>query len=62
MANSHIALEVASGPGNLALETASGPGAILLEVGSNVNAPSDEDFWTMPPTIPLSNDFMVTRF
>jgi hypothetical protein len=24
--------------------------------------PGDEDFWVMPATIPLSNDFMVTRF
>ena len=37
-----------------------GTGVILLE--QTISAPGDEDFWTMPPTIPLSNDFMVTRF
>ena len=41
------------------LENASGD--LLLEAPNTI-LPGDEDFWTMPPTIPMSNDFMVTRF
>jgi hypothetical protein len=41
------------------LENATGD--ILLEAPNTI-LPGDEDFWTMPSTIPLSNDFTVTKF
>jgi hypothetical protein len=54
---SYLVQEI-DGVSHFELENASGN--LLLE--QSINAPGDEDFWTMPPTIPMSNDFMVTKF